>query len=94
MYIQQGRQGRGCRLSSHAGKRIASRPGLKTKRVREGLLDLNGVVFKVGKSKRALLAKSEDGMYLTLILELRRSCDLLLTAREMDDKGKKRYRKG
>ena len=57
-------------------------------------MDSDGVIFKVGESRRALLARSDDGVYLTLILELRRSCDLLLTVREMDGKEEKRYRKG
>ena len=64
------------------------------KRIREAHLDSDGVVFKVGESRRALFARSDNGMYLTLILELRKSCDLLLTVREMDGKEKKRYRKG
>ena len=94
MYVQKGRQGCELRLSSHAGKRIASRPGLTRKRIREAHMDSDGVIFKVGESRRALLARSDDGVYLTLILELRRSCDLLLTVREMDGKEEKRYRKG
>lgn len=95
MYIRS-ESGSGCdlRFSEHAKRRISARSGVTIKRVREAYLDPGGIIFKLRAGRRALLGRSDDGLYLTLILQLGRSCDLLITARTMDDKEKRRYRKG
>lgn len=84
----------GLKLSVHAEERIATRAGLTMERVLEAHCDSNGLVFKLKDRRIALLARSEDGGYLTMIIEVKRSCDLLITARPMDARERKRYRKG
>ena len=82
------------RLSRHSKERIGSRSGITRKGVREAYLDPDGVVFRLAAGRRALLGRNGDGMYLALILQLKRSCDWLITARVMDDGERRRYQKG
>lgn len=82
------------RFSSHSKERLGTRSGITKKRVREAYLDPDGVVFRLAAGRRALLGRNDDGVYLALILQLKRSCDWLVTARVMDDRERRRYRKG
>ena len=95
MYIRD-KSRLGCELSfsRHSKERIGARSGVTSAKVREAYLDPDGVVYRLSADRRALLGRSDDGMYLALLLQLKKSCDRLITARVMDDRERRRYRKG
>jgi uncharacterized DUF497 family protein len=82
------------RFSGHSKERIGVRAGITSTKVREAYRDPGGVVYRLSSDRRALLGRSDDGAYLVLVLRLKKSCDWLITVRVMDDRERRRYRKG
>ena len=74
-------------------EKVERRHGLAIEEVESSLFDRRAHVRKAGRDRYALLGRSDSGAYITVIFAYRRQVARIITARKMDSKERRLYRR-
>ncbi len=74
-------------------EKVERRYGLAIEEVESSLFDRYAHVGKAGRDRYALLGRSDSGAYITVIFACRRQVARIITARKMDSKERRLYRR-
>ena len=74
-------------------EKVEGRHGLAIEEVESSMLDRRARIRRAGRDRYALLGRSAAGSYITVIFALRRRAARIITARRMDLRERRIYRR-